>query len=369
MAGLIDLNGLGHFKAKENAMVADTYSASKTYAVGDYVYYNGTLYRCTTAISTTEAWTAGHWTAVKLADDCSALKTALTQTEKVERCPIPYSSAGNGYISSETGDIVSAQGYLHTDYIDLTKYNSITYERIIVTGTSTYYYGIAFYDSTKTYISGIRPLSNQQTNGYTLYETIIPINAVYARFSYFESVETYGTFELYGTSKLVGAIANSEYNVYSEIASTSASCFFYLAGNSSLLGLPYRFKEAHIKIIHPSGATSENANGVGALITTEYVDGTTSNALVNTNIFPQSHTSAHKMELDFHVFTTPYKVLGTIDYYVDDVFSKRYDVNITTAKEINRLFAFGGYFNTGTYSKTYTVEGKLSASPNVVVTN
>lgn len=79
MAGLIDLNGLGHFKAKENAMVADTYSASKTYAVGDYVYYNGTLYRCTTAISTTEAWTAGHWTAAKLGDDCSSLKTAITE--------------------------------------------------------------------------------------------------------------------------------------------------------------------------------------------------------------------------------------------------------------------------------------------------
>ena len=81
MAGLIDLNGLGHFKAKENAMVADTYSASKTYAVGDYVYYNGTLYRCTTAISTTEAWTAGHWTAAKLGDDCSALKTQFNYNQ------------------------------------------------------------------------------------------------------------------------------------------------------------------------------------------------------------------------------------------------------------------------------------------------
>ena len=42
---LIDLNGLGYFKGKENAMIAGTYSASSTYAVGDYVYYAGTLYR------------------------------------------------------------------------------------------------------------------------------------------------------------------------------------------------------------------------------------------------------------------------------------------------------------------------------------
>ena len=69
---IIDLNGLGHFKDKENAMVADKYSATKTYAVGDYCYYNGTLYRCTTAITTAEAWTVGHWTAAKLAADVTS---------------------------------------------------------------------------------------------------------------------------------------------------------------------------------------------------------------------------------------------------------------------------------------------------------
>ena len=73
---LIDLNGLGYFKGKENAMIADTYSASKTYAVGDYVYYSGTLYKCKTAISTAEAWTAAHWEAAKLADDVDDLKNA-----------------------------------------------------------------------------------------------------------------------------------------------------------------------------------------------------------------------------------------------------------------------------------------------------
>lgn len=75
---LIDLNGLGYFKGKENAMVAGTYSASNTYAVGDYVYYSGTLYRCTTAITTAEAWTAAHWTAAKLAEDLTS------QSEKID---------------------------------------------------------------------------------------------------------------------------------------------------------------------------------------------------------------------------------------------------------------------------------------------
>lgn len=44
------------------------YSASSTYAVGDYVYYNELIYKCTTAISVAEVWTAAHWTQVSLLD-------------------------------------------------------------------------------------------------------------------------------------------------------------------------------------------------------------------------------------------------------------------------------------------------------------
>ena len=79
MGKLIDLNGLGHFKDKENEMIAADYSATKTYAVGDYVYYNGVLKRCITAITTAEAYTAAHWTNAVLAGDVTELKTAFTQ--------------------------------------------------------------------------------------------------------------------------------------------------------------------------------------------------------------------------------------------------------------------------------------------------
>ena len=83
MAKKIDINGLDHFKEKENAMIASEYSSSKTYAVGDYCYHAGVLQCCTTPITTAENWTAGHWTAAKLADDCSSLKTAVTQIDTV----------------------------------------------------------------------------------------------------------------------------------------------------------------------------------------------------------------------------------------------------------------------------------------------
>lgn len=58
--------------------IADPYDATKTYAVGDYVIYNGKLYRCNTAIYTAETWTAAHWTETQMTDDVADLKSALT---------------------------------------------------------------------------------------------------------------------------------------------------------------------------------------------------------------------------------------------------------------------------------------------------
>ena len=52
-----------------NNNTATAYSSSSQYSVGDYCLYNGALYRCTTAIPSGEAWTAGHWTSVDIADD------------------------------------------------------------------------------------------------------------------------------------------------------------------------------------------------------------------------------------------------------------------------------------------------------------
>lgn len=57
--------------------IADTYDATKTYAVGDYVINGGKLYRCNTAITTAEEWTVAHWTETQVGDDVGELKTAL----------------------------------------------------------------------------------------------------------------------------------------------------------------------------------------------------------------------------------------------------------------------------------------------------
>lgn len=80
--------------ANDNALAADiaealgdlaaAYSTSATYAVGDYCIYQGQLYRCTTAITTAEAWTSGHWSEVQLGDDTSTLRSALSALISVD---------------------------------------------------------------------------------------------------------------------------------------------------------------------------------------------------------------------------------------------------------------------------------------------
>ena len=59
---------------RARANVAANYSDSSAYAVGDLCIYQGSLYRCNTAIgSGGESWTAGHWTQVNIAGELAAL--------------------------------------------------------------------------------------------------------------------------------------------------------------------------------------------------------------------------------------------------------------------------------------------------------
>lgn len=47
---------------------ANDYSTSSAYAVGDCVLYAGSIYQCTTAIPSGEAWDSTHWTQIKAVD-------------------------------------------------------------------------------------------------------------------------------------------------------------------------------------------------------------------------------------------------------------------------------------------------------------
>lgn len=97
--------------------IADAYSTSATYALGDYCIYNSQLYRCTTAITTAEAWTAAHWTAVQLGDDTSTLRSALNASIYSEYMRARWVI---GYIKAATGIDGDNSARLRTDFLPIT---------------------------------------------------------------------------------------------------------------------------------------------------------------------------------------------------------------------------------------------------------
>ena len=52
-----------------DSIISDEYSSSSTYKLGQLCIHDNTLYRCTTAINTAEAWNSAHWTATTIAEE------------------------------------------------------------------------------------------------------------------------------------------------------------------------------------------------------------------------------------------------------------------------------------------------------------
>lgn len=95
---------------------APAYSSSATYAVGDYAMYNNQLYRCITAITTAEAWTAGHWTAISLGGDVGNLKNDMNN---VVLTYIEFDAISGEYVNKSDGAFIANANWIRTDYIEV----------------------------------------------------------------------------------------------------------------------------------------------------------------------------------------------------------------------------------------------------------
>jgi hypothetical protein len=74
--------------------LATTFSASSTYAVGDYVTHEGLLYKCTTAVSTAGAWNAANWSAVAVTDEMGGGGSSYYEIEYLESTGTQYIDTG-----------------------------------------------------------------------------------------------------------------------------------------------------------------------------------------------------------------------------------------------------------------------------------
>ena len=87
------------------AAVAPTYSNTSLYAVGSYAWYDGVLYRCTTAITTAESWTAAHWNVSAIGNDVAGIKQELENAIGVVN--ITLTSGVYISLNYDIGDVVS----------------------------------------------------------------------------------------------------------------------------------------------------------------------------------------------------------------------------------------------------------------------
>ena len=65
--------------AVQEAVIAQTFSESATYALGDYVMYQGKLYECTTAVTTPGAWNPDSWYESKVMQSYQPIPSSYIQ--------------------------------------------------------------------------------------------------------------------------------------------------------------------------------------------------------------------------------------------------------------------------------------------------
>lgn len=80
--------------------IAAEYSSERTYDVNDYVFHSGALYRCVTAITTAEEWTAAHWTQTVLCSDVERFKNKFDLDEQV--FDMGYVESGSAYTTDSS---------------------------------------------------------------------------------------------------------------------------------------------------------------------------------------------------------------------------------------------------------------------------
>lgn len=119
-------------------MIAPTFSTSEAYASGDYVYYDGDLYRFTAAHAA-GAWTGTDVVEVQLSPEVAGLKSALnlldTATDNDIGKALSPKTVTNGHVTEWQFKLISGGGGGISDYSDLD--NKPQINGVTLTGNKT----------------------------------------------------------------------------------------------------------------------------------------------------------------------------------------------------------------------------------------
>ena len=173
------------------------------YQNGYWYYYDGSAWQVGDVYQSQGINTDASLTQANMAADAKATGDAVSVLKSAITKISPINIYGNGVmndggVNANTGANQSSSTLKRTNYIDITGISKIKYTRIHTTNSSATW-GMAFYDSEKTYISGQKPVLNADELSYALEDLDVPNDAVYARFSW---TNTFGTpIEIYNAEQ------------------------------------------------------------------------------------------------------------------------------------------------------------------------
>lgn len=168
-------NNAKYYVEQIDGALALAYSSSSTYDVGDYVMHSGGLYRCTTAITTAEAWTAGHWTQVSMADEVSDLKTDFIQPIIDGGCRVTdnlvdFFFDAKEWVQGRPNGIGAIYAIHNKNKVNVSE-GDVIYCAVkdIVYPSGTLYITLYTYDSSNTFVSAVDlKYKSDGENSYTI---------------------------------------------------------------------------------------------------------------------------------------------------------------------------------------------------------
>lgn len=131
-----------------NIVIVNEYSDTSTYALGAYCNQLGVMYKCTTAITSPEAWNAAHWTATTVAAELLAIIASLSNKVEFDNGYLNSGSIKNWaesktiHTSTCTNDLVTDMPYAGYWGVNFYFYPAGSWRVLIVTDVQ---YGKQFY--------------------------------------------------------------------------------------------------------------------------------------------------------------------------------------------------------------------------------
>ena len=164
----------------------------------------------------TGTWNANDVVAVTVNEKVADIENALYQAEQNTKKPEIFSALKFNTIPGKFADSTDGKFYNSsissvTNFIDVKSYDFIRF-KARVSSNPNRSAGIAFYDRSKQFISGVKDLYVQDAEPQ--YDTwlnvvAVPENAVFVCCSMYANTETYGEFEIYGHNKTGEAIVSN----------------------------------------------------------------------------------------------------------------------------------------------------------------